>query len=137
MKSIFTDRNHEPAIPDLKRGLGETFPVWNEIREFTMANYPTGIPAWKFSGEKFGWSYRISDHKRVILYLLPRDGVFKVAFVFGQKGTDKILESNISQQIKTELLKAKAYAEGRGIRIEVRDGSIIEDIKKLIEIKLG
>jgi len=67
---------------------------------------------------------------------LPREKFFKVALVFGQKATDKLLESNIAETIRTEIKAAKVYAEGRGIRIEVRDKSILADIKKLIEIKV-
>ncbi len=86
--------------------------------------------------QKYGWSFRIKDKKRAIIYFLPREKYFKVAFVFGQKAYDIILESDISDEIKTELSKAKKYAEGRGIRIDVRNEEIISDIQKLIEIKL-
>jgi hypothetical protein len=94
------------------------------------------VEEWKYSGKKFGWSFRINDKKRVIVYLLPREAYFKVAFVFGQKATDAIVNSTISDTIKHELLSAKAYAEGRGIRIDVRGAEVLEDIRNLIEIKL-
>jgi hypothetical protein len=77
-----------------------------------------------------------SKIKRVIIYLLPRNKFFKVAFVFGQKASEKILESNISDNTKAELFAAKVHAEGRGIRIEVRDRSNLKDIEKLIKIKI-
>ena len=76
------------------------------------------------------------DKKRAILYLLPRDKYFKVALIFGQKAFEKIMESSISMEIKTELEAAKVYAEGRGIRIEVRNNTVLEDIKELIRIKI-
>lgn len=90
----------------------------------------------EITSEKFGWSFRMSDKKRVIIYLLPRDNFFKVAFVFGQKAFDRILESKINSTITSSLQEAKVYAEGRGIRIDVQDKSLIKDIKKLITIKL-
>jgi hypothetical protein len=62
--------------------------------------------------------------------LLPRDGFFKVALVFGQKATELILASTVSEDLKNELKAAKVYAEGRGIRVEVKNKSIIDDIKK-------
>ena len=58
-----------------------------------------------------------------------------MAFVFGEKATDKILSDSISENIKSELNAAKKYAEGRGIRIEITDSSLMKDIEKLIEIK--
>jgi hypothetical protein len=60
-----------------------------------------------------------------------------VAFVFGEKAANEALGSNISDSIKNEISSARVYAEGRGFRIEVKDDSMLEDIKKLIEIKLA
>ena len=136
MKSIFTSKNEIPTIDSLKIALGNTFELWKNFEEFTLENYPDAKVEWNFSGEKFGWSYKIKDSKRVIIYLLPRENFFKTAFVFGQKATEKILESDISEAIKTELKATKVYAEGRGIRIEVRDNSNCIDIQKLIKIKI-
>ncbi len=70
------------------------------------------------------------------MYLLPREGYFKVAFVFGQKAFDAIMASDIDSAIKKELADAKVYVEGRGIRIDVKDDVVLKDIKKLIDIKV-
>ena len=137
MKSIFVDKNLKPTTKDLEKGLGDTFHIWKSFEDFTKKNYPDATCEWNFSGEKFGWSYRIKDKKRVLIYLLPRDRFFKTAFVFGQKATSQIMESDISESIKTELKIAKANAEGRGIRIEIKDQSNFEDIQKLIKIKIS
>lgn len=72
-----------------------------------------------------------------LLYLLPRDGYFKAAFVFGQNATDTIFASSIDSYIQQELRAAKVYVEGRGIRIDVNDNTRMEDIKMLIRIKVG
>jgi hypothetical protein len=39
--------------------------------------------------------------------------------------------------IKNDLEQATKYAEGRGIRIEIKDKQILTDIEKLIVIKLA
>ena len=75
--------------------------------------------------------------KKAIIYLLPRMGYFLAAFVFGDKAMVDIRVSGISQMIIGELEGAKKYAEGRGIRIEIRDESKIKDIEKLLDIKLA
>ncbi len=137
MKSIFTDKNSIPTLGDLKLGLGNTIDLWKKLEAFTNKNYPLAKAVWNYSGDKYGWSYQIKDNKRVIIYLLPRDHFFRVAFVFGAKAMDQIIESDIAESIKKELLAAKQYAEGRGIRIEVKDPSNLEDIKKLIKIKIS
>jgi hypothetical protein len=137
MQSIFKDKAVEPTPNELKKALGNTFSIWQALADFTKKSYPGAIEEWSFSSPKYGWSFRIKDKRRVILYLLPRNKFFKVALVFGQKATDEILKSNVAENIKSEIQNAKVYAEGRGIRIEVNDDSLRGDIKKLISIKLA
>lgn len=136
MKSIFLDKNKKPGKEELMEALGNTFDFWENLEAFTKANYPEAAAEWHFSGEKYGWSYRIKDKKRVLVYLLPRDKFFKTALVFGMKAVNQVLESDISESIKSELEAAKQYAEGKGIRIEVKDSQVLEDIQKLIRIKI-
>ena len=135
MISIFTDKNKLPNDNDLKKSLGETYELWQLIKDYVISKYPKGFDEWSCS--KYGWSLRMKDKKRTIIYLLPRDKFFKVAFVFGQKATDTIMKSQIANSIKTELDSAKVYAEGRGIRIDIKGKKIMCDIQELIDIKLA
>ncbi len=137
MKSVFLEKESIPTEFDLKSALGDNYDVWKQLAEFTQENYPEFKAEWNYSSAKFGWSYRIKDEKRVIIYLLPRAGFFKIAFVFGQKAIDSINESTIIDSIKSELNQAKFYAEGKGIRIEVKNRDLLNDLKKLILIKLN
>lgn len=137
MKSIFTDKNAKPTNADLENGLGNAYKIWKDIEDFTKNKYENAICEWNFSGEKFGWSYRIKDNKRVLIYLLPRDQFFKTAFVFGEKALAQIFESDVSETIKSELKNAKKYAEGKGIRIEVKNQSALKDIQKLVLFKIS
>ena len=136
MKSIFIDKNITPTPKDLKRALGTTYTAWKTLADFVIKSAPASNAEWSFSGTKFGWSFRIRDKKRVLIYLLPRDGFFKAAFVFGQLATSQILKSDCDESIRTELKNAKVYGEGRGIRIEVKNGALLNDLKKLILIKV-
>ncbi len=135
--SVFSNKEIVPGDQDLSIELKDTYDLWNSIRESIRKKNPDSVEEWKYSGKKFGWSFRVNDKKRVIVYLLPREAYFKVAFVFGQKATDEIINSSISDAIKHELLSAKVFAEGRGIRIEVREPEILNDIMRLIEIKVA
>ncbi len=135
-QSVFMDKNKQPNETDLMKSLGATYSFWQKIREHVLSLYPSGMEEWSHSGAKYGWSFRIKDEKRAIVYLLPRDGYFKVAFVFGQKATDIILQSQVSQEIKSELESARVYAEGRGIRIDVKEEAVLGDVFVLIRLKL-
>jgi hypothetical protein len=137
MKSIFTDKKKTPTEADLKKALGSTFQYWQELETHTYKAFPAATAAWHYSSDRYGWSFRISDKTRVLVYLLPRAGFFKVALVFGQKATNEILSGTVSDTIKNELSTAKVYAEGRGIRMEVKDKNLVADLIKLIRIKIA
>jgi hypothetical protein len=134
---IFMDKALQPTDQNLAEKLGSTYQLWILIRDFVKEKYPTALEEWNYPGAKYGWSFRMKDKKRAIIYLLPYTSFFKVAFVFGQKATDQVIAANIAQEIKTELENARVYAEGRGIRIDVTNESKMADIRKLIEIKLA
>ena len=125
-----------PAEPELQKALAGSYSLWTELRVHVKTQYPKFVEEWNYPGQKYGWSYRLKDKKRVIIYLLPREGYFKAAMVFGQKASEMILESSVKEEIKEELRIAKVYAEGRGIRIDIKSKAIVKDIKKLIDIKL-
>lgn len=135
--SIFMDKSRMPADAELRGALGDKYGLWMEIRERVFQKVPEGTEEWNFPGKKYGWSFRIKDKKRAIVYLLPRDHAFLVAFVFGKRAFDAIMESEVSEQIKSDLEGARVYAEGRGIRIPVPDRSSMEDIFRLIDMKLA
>lgn len=135
--SAFMDKNFVPDNNDLKMVLAGTYNLWEQIHNLVIDLYPKAIGEWNYAGKNYGWSYRLKDKKRAIIYLLPRKGYFKVAFVFGQKATDKILMSDVSDEIKNDLSTARIYAEGRGIRIDVKNGEILKDIATLIDIKIS
>lgn len=135
--SVFTEKSHVPTEVQVAEKLGSKYALWEELRAFVLEKYPPGKQEWNFPGKKYGWSFRIKDKRRAILYFLPREGFFKVAFVFGEKALAAILESNIDQSIKTGLQNARKYAEGRGIGIDVNKSSDLEDIKTLVEIKMA
>jgi hypothetical protein len=134
---IFTEKDIIPTESSLKEVLGEKYKLWQHVRNYTVEKYPAAIQEWNYPGKKYGWSYRIKDKKRAIIYLLPYQGYFKVALVFGPKAMSRVLQSGVSQEIKTELENAIPYAEGRGIRIEVKNADTLKDIKQLIEIKIA
>ncbi|HNW71021.1 MAG TPA: DUF3788 domain-containing protein [Bacteroidales bacterium] len=134
--SCFTDPSVTPDNKALAAALSSSFSWWNEIKDFVFQQYPMTVEEWKHSGKNYGWGFRLKDSKRVIVYLTPADGFFLFSIVFGEKATQEVLNSDISEDIKKTLREAKVYAEGRGVRLEITSKKMISDVKKLVLIKL-
>lgn len=93
--NIFINKEKEPTDKELESGIGSTYKLWVQLRNYVLKIYPDGIPEWFLSGKKYGWNYRIKDKKRAIMYFLPKEKYFKASFVFGQKASDEIMEATL------------------------------------------
>jgi hypothetical protein len=134
--SLLDDKRKRPAPRTLAAALGDLARLWNEIVEYVKAQFPSAAEEWKFPGAKYGWSFRLKDKRRNLIYMTPAKGFIQVAFVFGDKAVEDVLASWISSAIKTELKNAHKYVEGRGIRLPVRTTADWQDVKRLVDIKL-
>jgi hypothetical protein len=134
--SIFLDSTYCPTDIQLTEALGENYRYWETLRDAALKSGKVETEGWHFGGKKFGWSYRISHKKRVLIYLLPRDGFFKVAFVFGEKAIEEVKKSTINPSLIKELMNAKKYAEGKGIRFSVSSKDETLDALEFLRVKL-
>ena len=90
-----------------------------------------------FSGEKWGWSLQLKRKKRTILYMTPCKKHFLAGFALGEKAVKAAHESDLPGSVLTLIDSARKYAEGRGVRIEVRTKKDLESTQKLAAIKMA
>lgn len=79
---------------------------------------------------------KVLRKKRNLFFCIPLKGCFQIAFIFGEKAVSAVESSDLPEAIKVELKNARKYAVGRGIRIEVKSSKDVENIQKLVEIKV-
>lgn len=133
--SVFEDKNHPPSEKDLLDALGEVKTFWDDLKKHVMENYPPVVEDWKHYGKSSGWTMKLLRKKRNLFFSYPGNDEMTVVFVFGDRAVQAVEESDIPQYITDELKAARKYAEGRGIKVSVRNKSDVETVKKLIAIK--
>lgn len=135
--SAFADKSNSPEPGQLKETLGRSSSLWNQLREYLAAEYQPLAEEWIFSGEKWGWSVRLKRKKRTILYMTPRKKHFLVGFVLGEKAVKVAHDGDLPKSVLELIDGATRYAEGRGVRIEIRFKKDLEITKKLAAIKMA
>lgn len=135
--SNFNDKQVMPDEASLASEIGETKAYLDQICRFIEAETGQLTLEWKHYGQKSGWTLKLLSKKRNLLFVGPKYGYFIIAFVFGDLAVEAVLKSQLPETIKNELMNARKYAEGRGIRFEIRDGSLLESVEQLIRIKLA
>jgi len=134
--SFFDDKSNPPDEIDLAAALGDTRTFWRDIRSLLEDHYGPLVEDWKFYSKKSGWIMKLLRRKRNLFFSTPMDGYFNVSFVFGDKAVARVQESCLPEDIVSNLVNARKYAEGRGVQIEVRAPEDVEHIVTLTGIKL-
>ena len=134
---LFGDKNNKPNDDLLLDKIGKSFKYWVEIQKHIKSNYEKVLNEWKFYGLKYGWQLKTLFNKRNLFFLIPSEASFKIIFIFGDKAVEEIKKSNISEELKSTVVGAKKYAEGRGLSIIVKNKEYIADIITLISIKVS
>ena len=135
--SAFDDKSKVPKAADLEKMLGRTWAHWINLIEHAASEYPPLEEKWNFAGEKWGWAFRMKQKKRTILYMTPCKGYFLVGFVLGEKAVKAAHDKGLPAPILAAIDQAPKYAEGRGIRIEIRNKKDFENVKKVAAIKMA
>ncbi len=135
--SIFDDKSKKPDDDSLAEILGKTGTFWETLKQHLKEEYGDVIEDWKFYGKKSGWILKVLLKKRNLFFLTPAEGYFKIAFVFGDKAVAVVEKSDLPKNIIDTLLNARKYMEGRGIRLDVKLPEDLDNVKKLVEIKIN
>jgi hypothetical protein len=133
--STFDDKTRPPQDDDLSATLGRTFVFWNELKIRIATRFPPLSIEWGFTSKKTGWGLRLKQEKRTILYMIPCNGYFLASFALGEKAVKAAHESDLPTSVLEIIDTATKYAEGRGVRLEVRNAEDVRNVEKLAAIK--
>jgi hypothetical protein len=135
--SAFDDKSRLPQDDDLAAKLGSAFVFWNELKRLIASRFAPLSIEWGFASKKTGWGLRLKREKRTILSMTPCEGYFLTSFALGEKAVKAAHESNLPVLILEVIDSAKKYAEGRGVRLEVRSVEDVRNVEKLAVIKMA
>lgn len=131
--SAFADKAHPPDERSLGKTLGKSHAAWDALRKDPALS---GLrEEWGFTSTSTGWGFRLRDDKRVIVYMTPQDGRFLASFALGEKAVAAARDAGLSAALLAAIDAAPRYAEGRGVRVEVRTVKDARAIAALARIK--
>ena len=134
--SAFDDRASPPNPRDLQAMLGRSATLWKRMTEDLQKTYGPLAEEWSYSGAAYGWSMRLKKGKRAIVYMTPCRAHFLASFALGEKACRTAHESALPHPILEAIDGARKYAEGRGVRIAVRNRNDLEAVEMLAAIKM-
>lgn len=133
--SAFTDKNHPPSDEALRSTLAEAHAAWVRLVELVASRVTPLSPVWGFTSASTGWGLRLKRGERVIVYMTPGQGQFLVSFALGEKAVAAAHAAKLPAPFLRTIDAARRYAEGRGVRFEVRHAREVAPLAALAQIK--
>jgi hypothetical protein len=131
--NAFIGRTKAPTDVELSSELGAARVLWDEL----LAELALPIQEWNSYSPKAGWSMKVKQGKRTILYLAPCHNSFRVAFILGAKAVEAARQSKLPKAVIKIIDEAPRYPEGTGVRLEIRARKDLAAVRKLAEVKLA
>ncbi|MFC1499518.1 DUF3788 family protein, partial [Candidatus Zixiibacteriota bacterium] len=75
--------------------------------------------------------------KRTILYLTPSEAFFYAGFALGEKAVDVIRQGGLPPAVLSVIEEAPKYAEGRGVRLEIRTAEDVGHVLVIAAAKMS
>ena len=117
--------------------MGRAGARWDELVAYISSEYAPLTTKWGFAGAKWGWSLRLTQKKRTVLYMTPQERYFLVGFALGEKAVRAANAIPLDESVLALIDQAPKYAEGRGVRMAVRTKRDIETVKRLAAVKMA
>lgn len=133
----FYEKTRTPTDKELDEALGPATGLWHDLRRLIAQRFAPLVEEWVFSGKSYGWSLRLKQKKRAVLYMTPLAGYFRVGFAFGEKAVKAAHQSDLPASVLRLIDEAPRYPEGRAVRMEVKGAKDVLLAAKLAVIKMA
>lgn len=137
IRNAFMGKSKKPTAEEVAEALGESAEAWRQLVEDLGKKQGVTEQEWKSVSAKYGWSLRLKQKKRTIVYLSPCEGYFLVSFALGDKAVRKARQADLPKSVTKAIEEAPRYAEGTGVRLTVKGPKDLAAIQKLVAVKLA
>ena len=131
--------DRKPSYEDIKEYIGQGEPLWSELLSYIESRYQVQ-PKMSYSkcSAQPGWNVKYQKISKSLCTLYPMEGYFIALVVIGAKEEEaaEIALETFTPYIQNLYRKTPFSCAGRWLMIEVKDKSVLNDIKSLLAIRV-
>ena len=133
--------DHIPSHEDIRKYLCEAKSIWDELTAYIEEAYQVKPQiAYSKCSAQPGWSMKYRKSSKSLCTLYPMMGYFIALVVVGPKEEEEVkvgMDAGLFTTYVKELYDKTAYsAMGRWLMIEVKNKAVLNDIKRLLTIRV-
>lgn len=134
---VLGNRDIYPDDEVLYSFLGDKKDIWLAVLGFLKENFKDSSGEWRYYNDGRQWLFKMVLKKKTIFWTAIMNGTFRITFYFTDKALERITNSTLSENIKTEFLTTGKIGLLKPVSIIVTGLDDLADIYELIRIKVG
>lgn len=131
--------NQQPSYEDIKEFIGQGEIFWSELLLYIDFRYQVQ-PKMTYSkcSAQPGWNIKYQKSSKSLCTLYPMEGYFIALVVIGSKEEEvaEMALETFTPYVQNLYRKTSFSCGGRWLMIEVRDKFVLDDVKRLIAIRV-
>ncbi|MFN2232903.1 MAG: DUF3788 family protein [Anaerolineales bacterium] len=132
----FTDKKQQPTEAEIQRVMGAGLSYWEELVQYVRQQYAPDEEFRFMYGKKYGWALRFQMRGKLLTSFYPTNGGLTVQINLGPAAIEQALEMRLGEHVVGVINRATAYSEGRWLFIPVKSPRDIQDIQRLIALRV-
>jgi hypothetical protein len=132
----FTDKKQQPTEAEIRSMMGFGLTYWDELVQYVREQYSPDEEFRFMYGKTYGWALKFQMHAKLLTSFYPTDGGLTVQINLGAAAVDRALEMDLGENVLSVINRATAYSEGRWLFIPVKTPQDIQDIQRLLALRV-
>lgn len=91
---------------------------------------------WKRRNDTTPWVLKVAQGGRTLFYATPKPGAFEATVLLGPRATEAALGGRVSKKLHGAIKASRVYAEGRPVRVVVKNAADAAGVEQLLAVKL-
>jgi hypothetical protein len=134
---LLRDQEIFPAKEVLKKSLGDSYSVFEELIEIIAGAEYGLVPGWNYYKDGKAWLCKVCYKKKTIFWLSVWDRFFKTTFYFTEKNCSGIADLDIEENLKESFRSSKSFGKFMPLTINLNRKEQIKEVLKIIEYKMS
>lgn len=132
---LLRDPAVQPTKEVLKKALGSSYPVYEEL--FEILNEPAFslVPVWNYYNDGKAWLCKVCYKKKTVFWLSIWENYFKTTFYYTEKNCGGIMDIEIDEIIKVNFKNHKPVGKFMPLTMAIDSKEQIKDLLKIVEYK--
>jgi len=135
-KAQFTDPSVMPDNEIIASIVGRKMDLWREVLSHAESNYKDVSGSWNYYKDGKQWLFKFVQKKKTLFWAAVFEKSFWITFYFGDKAESIVLDSDIPETMKEGFRNAKRFGSIRPVTVVLSEHSDVENVIKLISLKI-